>query len=250
MVFTDSRVGSADLAPLLATIGVPVELTTLEFGDVCFSGNGPDGATLTIGIELKRISDLLQSFATGRLTNHQLPGMTAAYDMNWLIVEGRFKAAPDGVLLWAKEREWRDGASICNWETAGYGLRRWSYREFAGRLTTLELRAGINIITTATPDDTARAIANLYEWFTGSAWEEHRSHLATPQKQQFAMLRPPTLRERVAAQLPHIGPARASMCAGAWPSVRALINAPEEEWRKLPGIGAKTAKAIVNAIAE
>jgi ERCC4-type nuclease len=248
MVFVDQRVGSADLAPLLATIGVPVELTTLEFGDCCFSGNGPDGGVVTVGIERKTVSDLLQSFASGRLTNHQLPGMTAEYDYRVLALEGRYRCGKDGILEWAREREWKDGATISNWETAGYGLRRWTYREFEGRLITLQLKAGIAIHRSSDMADTARHIAALYEWWTGSSFEEHRSHLATPNKAQFAMLRPPTVRERVAAQLPHIGASRAPMIAGAFESVRAMCEAPAERWASMPGLGKKTAADIVAAL--
>ena len=59
MILIDSRIGSAELAPLIST---PNILCQLEFADFTFSGNGPAGQ-VAVGVERKTIMDLLQSMA-------------------------------------------------------------------------------------------------------------------------------------------------------------------------------------------
>jgi ERCC4-type nuclease len=248
LIFVDDRIGSDHLAPILISLGHPVTTTRLEYGDVVFAGLGPNGTTVQVAIELKRLPDLLGSFASGRFTNHQLPGLTAGFDQCWLLVEGRYRAGESGILEWANERPWKPGTTICNWSDAGYGFRRWMYRELEGRLTTLQVKAGIKVARTSSPDDTARFIGSLYDWWTGSEYAEHRSHEAAFFKAQMPMLRPPTLRERIACQLPGIGEKKAMTVAATFDSVRAMINADRDAWTSIDRIGKKMADTIIAAV--
>ena len=49
MILVDSRIGSVELLPYIQRIGVPVDKTQLEYGDVCFEGNVKEGRAL-IGV--------------------------------------------------------------------------------------------------------------------------------------------------------------------------------------------------------
>lgn len=62
-------------------------LSNLSSGDVCFTGNGPNGP-LFIGIELKSISDMVQSLSHGRL-QEQIRKMIQQYDISWILQYGR-----------------------------------------------------------------------------------------------------------------------------------------------------------------
>jgi ERCC4-type nuclease len=238
--------------PLLRSLGLPAEETTLEFGDVVWAGLGPNETTVQCAVELKRLSDLLSSWASGRLNNHQLPGLTggigAGYDHVTLLIEGRYRAGDSGVLEWASERPLEGGRTICNWTDAGFGLRRWMHSELEGKLSTLQNKAGIRIARTANVEETARYIGAQYVWWTSKEFAEHRSHEASFFKAQMPMLRPPTLRERIACQLPHVGEKSAPVVASAFESVRAMINAEEAEWLLIPRFGKKIAKDIVAAV--
>ena len=88
MILVDTRAGSNELIEPLLKAGLPVEEATLEFGDLAFLGRGEGGKKLTIGIEHKKMGDLVQSMTGGRLAGHQLPGMLGMYDRCWLIAEG------------------------------------------------------------------------------------------------------------------------------------------------------------------
>lgn len=55
---------------------------------------------------------------------------------------------------------------------------------------------------------------------------------------------------RLLQNLPGVGPARARALLETFGSVRACLNAPEEELGKVPGIGAKTAHGILDTVRE
>ena len=59
MILLDRRIGSSDLYQPLRACNLPVELTTLESADVAWLGRGPEGVPTPIGVEIKRIGDLL-----------------------------------------------------------------------------------------------------------------------------------------------------------------------------------------------
>jgi ERCC4-type nuclease len=77
MLLVDSRAGSRDLVkPLAKVLGTDnVEETTLDFGDVAFTGRGPNNTPLDIGIEHKQVADIVACCRDGRFAGHQLPGM-------------------------------------------------------------------------------------------------------------------------------------------------------------------------------
>jgi ERCC4-type nuclease len=233
MILLDPRAGSADYEPLLRALGAPVEMVTLEFGDVAFYGSG-----YAVGVELKRLNDLLNCIVTGRFSGHQLPGLALHYAEAWLIVEGYWRPNPqDGVL---ETRRGRD------WVPVKLGARTWMYRDLDNFLTTVEVKGGVRVKRTANPDETARAIYGLYAWWLD--YDGHRSHLALNRAgRDVALFTRPTFVRRVAAELPGVGFEKSGMIAGAFPTVRALMGADEKRLRTLPGIGKALAKGIVGA---
>src|SRR5574341_1238250 len=96
MILLDDRAGSKDLAPFMPK-SVPFTLTRLEYGDVAFSGRGPSGVC-TVGVEIKKIPDLVDCIYSGRFAGHQLPGMLDTYDYCYLLVEGATRAGKLGTL--------------------------------------------------------------------------------------------------------------------------------------------------------
>ena len=89
VIFVDYRAGSHELVAPLKALGLPVEETTLDAGDVAFSGRGEKGKEVLVGIEYKRLSDLISSLRTERLQGHQLVAMSeAGFDYSWLLIEG------------------------------------------------------------------------------------------------------------------------------------------------------------------
>jgi excinuclease UvrABC nuclease subunit len=54
----------------------------------------------------------------------------------------------------------------------------------------------------------------------------------------------------MAKELDGIGWTRANDVAEHFSSVRDMINAPESEWKKIPGIGKKIAKSIILSVSK
>lgn len=168
MIYVDYREGSKHLkSPLLAR-GVPAEITDLPFGDVAFEGRGIGDKPVQIGIELKRLTggDLVTSLRSGRLEDHQIPGMIGPkgmYDWAFLIVEGAYRVNKAGQLITLGRQGWRPVQG------------RMHVAEMEKRLLTLELCAGVHIRFTNREEDTTTTIVNLYRWWTDKSFDQHRS---------------------------------------------------------------------------
>lgn len=240
MILLDRRIGSSDLFSPLRAFGLPVELTTLDSADAAWLGRGPDETPAPIGVEIKRISDLLQSITSGRLSGHQLPKLVHDYAHTWLLIEGRYRSGADGVLETQQGRVWAPHAQ---------GRRVWTYREVEAFLTTLEVRAGVHVRKAWDRSETAALVAMLYQWWTAKSYDEHRAHVALHSPMLDAgLLYKPSLARRVAAELPGIGVGKSGAVADHFKTVRALVEANEDEWIQIPGIGKGLAKKITAAL--
>lgn len=243
MMLLDDRTGSGDLLPLIRTLGVRVEHTRLDFADMAFMGNGPEGSPVSVGVEVKAVGDVLQCIGDGRFAGHQLPGLVSTYDQVWLVVEGPYKADREGVLHVMRSRGYFAPA-IAN------KSRAYMYREFDAWLMTLEIKAGVRVRRTWDRAETARVVADLYHWWVDKEWAEHRSHLAlhTPAPDHM-MIRKPSLLRKVASQLPGVGWDRSLKIDQYFDgSLPAMLAASTREWSKVPGIGRTLAQRITEAL--
>ena len=237
MILIDRRVGSNDLLTPLKAAGFDAQLVELAFGDIAFEGKGLNGTPLNVGVELKRLGDLVSSLRTGRLAGHQLPGLLRTYDYAWLLVEGQWEQNTKGQVLTQKRR-------MGIWTPMKGGM---SASELDKQLLTLELCGGLHVTHTHTRADTVRFLGNLYRWWTDRALDGHTSHLA--------LHVPPTVYA--------ISPFRAAVCN--WPgigvktsraveqrfgTIRSAAAASVEEWAAITAgdrkLGKKTAERIVH----
>lgn len=238
VLLVDERSGSENYIEPLRSLGAPVETTILDAGDVAFA----DAHGRGVGVELKKIDDLLACITTGRFAGTQLPGLVQNYAHIYLIVEGIWRPNPaDGVL-----EVWRG-----SWRPAGHGKRKPMYRDLANYLTTMEVKGGIHIRRTTSEDETARMVFALYGWY--GAIDDHTSHLAfdrSAQSRDGALLHRPSLAHRIAAEMPGVGYHKGGSAAALFGSVRAMVDADEKAWMKVPGVGKTMAKRIVEAVCE
>lgn len=219
MIFVDNRVGSKELARLLPN---SIEVM-LEFGDVYFDGNGPEGV-LSIGIERKKINDLVNSIATGRLSGYQIPGLQNCYNKIYLIVEGKWSSIKS---------------------------RRFTYESIWSYLMDLE-SIGITVRYTKNINETVQQIERMHHWWS-KPWDAHKGlkqvYHALPTT---AILHPLTPYERsfigIASSLPGIEYERAKAVMKHFKSVNKMINASEEEWREVEGIGKVIARNVWNVL--
>lgn len=229
MIMVDPRAGSGHLLAPIRSLGVEVELVELPFADIAFIGVGPDSRPVPVGIEVKKLGDLLACIGNGRFSGHQLPGLLGDYESVWLLVEGLWRPDATGVL----ETPMHGG-----WRPLQYGNRRWMYREVDNFLLTLTLKAGVRVIRTGSSRETAQSLVDLYKWWTVKGWDGHKSHLAIHQiAPPTALLRKPSLMRVLASNLPNVGWERSLAVERHFASIRAMVAAGAKEWAKVEGIG-------------
>jgi len=259
MIFVDRREGSIDLVPYFKTKPI---VTELEFGDVSFSGSYV-GESLSIGVERKRVSDLIGSIASGRLSGHQIPGMIRTYYRSYLVVEGIWKGdkGTDELLVS------RDGGRT--FRSLFYGNKRWTGSSIYAYLTGIETFLGIPFRLTRDARSTVQLIEYLHGWW--QSIHRHTSHLSLHNKTKRltneapsgpCSIVPMSLREvtelkgvdkdvrYLVSTLPHIDNKRSIVIARHFKRPKDVFDATLEDWLTVPGIGKITAMDIVKFLHE
>lgn len=225
MLQIDSRRGSGELTKYFHAYGISPQVTTLEFGDFAWTGEGPEGKSL-IAVERKRINDLIDSMKSKRLSGHQLGGIAETYDFAYLLVEGIWRPGDRG------ELEINSG---------GWQPSRMKYSSVINYLATLRHRANISHYRTASQTETAAVIVALYKYWQ-TPWYEHKAHeqIYTPVNEaagwEYGKLvltrREISLCEMMACQIPGLAE-KARYVAGHFGTPRAMICADAAEWAKV-----------------
>lgn len=233
MLIVDHR--ERDIIPKLAKVAV---INKLEYGDFVLLGNGPQNSKITIGIERKKVRDLIGCIVSGRLAERQIPGMLEMYDKVFVLIEGEWKDTRQGLQTLKKG----------SWKRADYSRRNITSVALEVFLTSLQLRMGVGIINTKGIHDTVALIVALNKWVE-KEWETHRVGCSKVQNTALSNFGGrPSLFKRIALELPGISVKRYKNVEAAFGTVREMIAAPYEAWLGIPGIGPTTAKAIINAI--
>jgi ERCC4-type nuclease len=211
------------------------QVTTLEFGDAALLGHGD----LLIGVERKRIGDLLRVIADGRFVSEQLPGLVNTYSRVYLLVEGEWTTRGDGALLIKGARG--------QWEQPTWGRQDgWRYAEVTRWLISLEEGAGVRVARTNSPLESAAWLENLEAEFLKAP--EKRHALQGIYYAPIPTLLTPSLVRRFAALLPGIGPGKSLAVAEHFKSVFDAVNAPMKSWLEIPGVGGTIAKKVWDAV--
>lgn len=248
----DKRVGSGELAKYLAMIHLPVTVVPeLPFGDFAFLGNGPEGSLVPIGIERKALKDFVNSFYSGRLAAHQLPGMLqggTGFLVIYIVLEGLWRVdIQSGLISVPSGKKNQKGKFV--WEDLEVAGKGFMYRELEHIMMTLENKGGVIFRRTGNKPETGRFISALYHWWTDKEWEAHRSHLKFKTLDaDKALLIKPTLCRQIAAQLPGVGWVKSGAVAAKFGSVTAMVAATEKDWTEIEGIGKTMAKKIISAL--
>lgn len=243
MIYLDNRIGAIELQPELLSAGALVTATRLEYGDLFWVGNGPNGSPVTIGIERKRIGDLAASITSKRLSGHQLPGLLESYDHPWVIVEGRWRSSYNGYVEVTEDRHHG------RWQRAPFGLK---YAALEGYLQTLNNIVGVHVHRSEDLAQTATWVKAAYDWWTRKTWTQHHAHLAFQRNQPTMLLVKATLARRVAKEFPRIGWERSLDAENRFKTVQAMANATVEDWAEMltggKRLGMSAARAIVDAV--
>jgi len=231
MILVDDRGGSNDLLKPLRAAGLPAEITRIEAGDLMFEGRGNGGHPVFIGIEYKKLSELVGSFRSGRLQGYQIPAMQKAdFDFTFLLVEGEILTDKNGLL------QKRLGPR--NFVPLG---GRMTVNELFKRTLTLHFQCGVMTWWTQNQRETIQAIDALYRTMTDRDLDQHMSHLT--------IYRPPPLTvvskfRQTVSTFPEIGFKTSIAVEQKFKTIKRAINATSAEWQTIEGIGPKIAQKV------
>jgi ERCC4-type nuclease len=237
-LLVDPRMGSAALLQPLVDRGLPAESATLEYGDVAFAGNGPEGAVL-IGIEYKHMGEAISCMTTGRFAGHQLLGMADYYEY-WLLIDDvdRYRTGTEGQL------QLRSGGG---WYDVTQGERSITALAWEHWLLSMCNVGGCRVHRVVDRRDSVEWLGYLYSWWQKS-WADHRSVGAFNRSRAIRKGEKPTLSRLWANDLPGVGHERSEAIAAAFPSALDLANADVKRWMEVEGIGKTGANKIHSAI--
>jgi ERCC4-type nuclease len=248
MILVDAAVGSHELQSWIRRLGPVCDSTHLVYGDAAFEGHGPEGLC-GIGVERKRLRDMLNCIDDARYTGHQRIGMSKQYQFSFLIIEGVWR--PDivsGLLYRQVTQKSLDSTSNVWTPQWGQGMREQMYYKLRRYLFSVSL-SGVHVLYTRDISHTAFDIVELYHYFQ-KPWREHKSML---QMHQRSLTLPtlnarPNLVRRWAFELDGVGNQYAHEAGRIFRTPRQLALSDEDDWLKIPGIGPKTAIDIVRQI--
>ena len=246
MLFVDRATGSNTFYPLLEKAGLPCELAHLEWADVEFYGRGEKGKSVSVGIELKRLSELTGDW--DRFAGEQVPKMLDHYDHRYLVVEGEWSQNRRGTLL---KRVGKRQFKPLPGQSDASALRK--------KLITLEMCGGFHVCLinhsaqhgSWTPE-TVRFVSNLYHWWTDDDFDQHKSHIVNYEPKGIVPL---NQFERGFAAWPGLSTKRARVVSKFFhKSIAAACVAPDEVWAtievpsedgRVVRLGTKLATALV-----
>ena len=238
MIYVDDRVGSAELLPLLQSHRTrpACQLKRLLAADLCFSGNGASGPCM-IGVERKRLRDMLNSIRTGRFSGEQLPKLIDQYEYSYLVLEGPWRSNWDTGEL---EEPWGNGWMPVRLSKTGAAFVA---LELQGFLNTIALRTPVHVIRSVNERDTVDAVVGLHRYYS-KAWDKHHGHVALHTPPNHVLLGKAGTVRRVAAALDGVGWEKSMVVAERFKTVEAMVGAEIKDWVKLPGFGKVLAKRV------
>lgn len=200
----------------------------LAAGDFYFAGNGPKGPCL-VGIERKRLRDMLNSLRTQRFVGEQIPKLIDYYEYVYLVVEGIYRTNwSNGLLEQRRGKEWV--AVEAGNESHFLGLELDSF------LNSLSL-SQVKIKQTKDERETIEWLVSLHHSFN-KPWSEHGHKLSgihTPP--EYALVGKASTVRRVAYTLTKVGWERSGAVEQTFNSVIEMCSAEPEDWLKIPGFG-------------
>jgi len=242
VVSVDRRTGSIDVEPILRErLHMHTRIEELASADFCFEGNTNQGLGM-IGVERKRVKDLLGSMRSGRLVGEQLPKMFEHYDFSYLIVEGVTRANPVSGTL---EECVSNGKSNVWWRPVLLGNSRFQWQDLNHFLSTLE-HSRLIIRQSDDPYQTACHIKSLYSWYRNKEWSGHKSlkQLYTCPMPTITLEDKEAIVRRVAKEFAGIGVEKSLSVATRFRTVWDMARAGTAEWMSIPGIGEGIARKV------
>lgn len=214
----------------------------LPVGDFCFTGEGPKGPAL-IGVERKRIKDMLSSVRTGRMAE-QLVGMLNHYDYSFLVLEGTFRTNWYSGIL--EDKYGRDYSPVTVGKSTFLGL------ELESTVSSILATTPVRYIRTRNERETVEWLISLNHAFS-KPWDRQLAKVAAiHQPEQYATVGKASTLRRVGHALSGLGWERSGVLEQNYNSVWDVMSVdpnckcirPAKDYEKLPGFGKVLSKRV------
>jgi len=229
-------------ADLVRTLG-PAAVALPSFTDCFFMS----WDRLLVCVERKKIGDMANCINTGRFIAQMTACKENGARVLILVLEGHYRRNPENGILeipvWRVNM--RTGRRAEFWDPVKPMTQ---FSRFSQYLWELPYLAGIHVLRSEDVRGTANLILVLSDWFQRPHHHSLEQFYVGPPEQ--AQLTRPSLVRRLAKELAGVGWVRSDAVAAHFKSARDMVNAGESEWVSIPGIGKKTARAVVEALAE
>ena len=214
---------------------------TLDAGDFCFVGEGPEGPTM-VGVERKRLRDMMNSIRSGRFSGEQLPKLLDKYgQFAYLVIEGssQFRTNFNSGIL--EEKRGRDWVPWVQGRQSFLGLELDSFLNDIHACTPVKVRF------TRDAQDTVGYILSLAHSFA-KPWDQRHHHVAIHTPMKYAMIGKASTVRRVAYALEGVGWEKSGVIQDHFGSVEAMVKANPSEWARLPGFGKVLSEKVWNQL--
>lgn len=239
MILIDDRLGSKELAQYFEKDEVEHKLTSLEFGDIAFTGKGPHGP-VNVGIEVKKRAEFLQSMQSGRLAGHQLPGMADNYDKSYVFIEQDAVQVMTGRGI-VKDRPLKRGAHRGYTEIKG---GKFTDRQSLGFQFSINEFFNVPVYMFSTQLALCRSVWILYQWWQ-KPYTKHGTGGVIYNSAHAGMSGRVSPLVKMVATIPGVGPEKAKLIAQEFGSLQAMIESGKYRWMRIDGIGEKLAVDIM-----
>lgn len=242
MILVDYRDGSKELIEPLLARGLPVVKDHLDAADVAFVGRGVAGRPLLVGIEHKKVEDLMQSLRTNRMNAQAEKMIDNGMDIRLLFIVGSQRFDKQGRMLKRVGR-----AAFRPIPGIGHG-------ELMKRLYTLQFCTGLSWQWFEYASGAIRAIELLYRTLTDKDLDQHTSHLAPYEPGRIV---PMSQMRRTLSTLPGISRQFSKAAETKFVTLKRAFLADQAAWAALEAtddhdrkrrLGDKTAERVIEAI--
>jgi ERCC4-type nuclease len=233
VIILDSREPDELITPFLeaaSKAGIDVVTKQLPHGDFLLS---PYSRPQTVGIERKRVPDLIHSIQDGRLKK-QIAGLKDDTDAAYLMVEGEF--------TWVKDN------NVLLLSLPGKGLTQWRFTSVMNTVAAVQLpdaqNRRVGYQHTANIKESIIWILAFYKMLSKPVDEEARpvDTKILPFKKSDGLTTPPGLAALV--QVEGMGPKTARALLQRFKSIAAILQAPDSEVSEVRGVGPALVRAI------
>lgn len=234
--------GTKKMLQAILGLAAPAQEARLPYGDAAFEGNGPRGSVM-IGIERKRVHDLLHCIDDSRYSGFQKVGMHQMYQKQYLLLEGYWGPGRppnlQGILVQAEGHG-------KGWYACNYRSKDVLYSKLRRYLFSIG-NSGVEIIYTMDGFHSACDIVELFRYYQ-KPWAEHTAMMETHKVALPDIRYEIPLVRKWAADIDGVGVKFSLEAEKLFKTGYHLAMGTELDWMKIKRLGVSTAQKIVREV--